>query len=155
MPFDNAEAPLSAAPAAGRRRGLRLWRLLARGVREPAPFRHDVRSHAIMTQRLLEEARQVIAARERWTQGVYESAERAYCAIGALRAAGRRFGDEAAAAQGTAHELLRSVAQQRGFLSVERMNDRSAHGEILAAFDEAIAAARRRERNFSGIGAGL
>jgi hypothetical protein len=42
-----------------------------------------------------------------------------------------------------AHELLAAVARDRGFSSVEAMNDRSRHEAVLSAFDAAIMTARR------------
>jgi hypothetical protein len=91
--------------------------------------------------RLLGEARCLIEARERWTRGVYETPRGTYCAVGALHAASRHLRD--AAAEHAAHKLLLAVVGQRGFPNVEAMNDRSTHEQVLAAFDEAIMAARR------------
>jgi hypothetical protein len=92
--------------------------------------------------RLLGEARCSIAAREHWTRGVYETPRGKYCAVGALRAASRRLRD--ATAESAAHKLLLAVVGRRGFHNVEAMNDGSTHEQVLIAFDEAIAAARRR-----------
>jgi hypothetical protein len=39
--------------------------------------------------------------------------------------------------------LLRDVARRRGYGTVEAMNDDSFHAEVLSAFDEAIATAKR------------
>jgi hypothetical protein len=107
---------------------------------EPAESAPDRK--ALATLRLLGEARHRIEARQRWTRGVYETAGGKYCAVGALRAAGWRLQD--AAAQKLAHALLLRVARGRGFRSVQRMNDRSTHEQVLLAFDEAIATAQSR-----------
>jgi hypothetical protein len=98
--------------------------------------------NAPATLRLLGEARQLIAARQHWTRGIYRTLSGKYCAVGALQAAGQILHD--AAAQKAAHELLKAVARNRGFPTAETMNDRSTHEQVLAAFDEAIAAARQR-----------
>ena len=86
--------------------------------------------------RLLREARGLIEAPERWTQGKYEAEDRRYCAVGALRAASRRLGESDALRR--AHRVLLQIAIRRGFQSVERMNDDSSHHHVVSAFDEAI-----------------
>jgi hypothetical protein len=75
-------------------------------------------------------------------QRQYEAPGDRYSAVGAVRLAGYRLHDSAALS--AAHELLLTIARERGFRSVQRMNDRSTHDEVMAAFDEAMAAARRR-----------
>jgi hypothetical protein len=43
-----------------------------------------------------------------------------------------------------AGDFLDEVARRHGHITSERMNDQSTHAEMLAAFDEAIVAARQR-----------
>jgi len=66
----------------------------------------------------------------------------ARCAVGAVRIAAD-FLDYPAPGQ-VALSLLARVAASRGFASIEAMNDRSRHGHVLAAFDDAIEVARFR-----------
>jgi hypothetical protein len=40
--------------------------------------------------------------------------------------------------------MLLAVARERGFADVETMNDKSSHGQVVSAFDEAIARAQLR-----------
>jgi hypothetical protein len=88
---------------------------------------------------LLEEAKSLIADRDRWLQGAYQRFFRRRCAIGALRAAAGKI-DDVRVAQ-SAHALLLAVADSRRFTSVEGMNDHSSHADVIRAFDEAIALA--------------
>ncbi len=87
---------------------------------------------------LLRSARSMIDREEMWVQGRYNARGGRHCAIGALRAAGRFYHSETLR---LAHALLHNVANSRGFDSVEKMNDASAHGQVLAAFSSAIASA--------------
>jgi hypothetical protein len=86
---------------------------------------------------LLASARELITPPDNWVRGHYQRYNR-FCAVGALRYAGRGASRPVNA---RAHDLLLQVARQRGFATVERMNDTSPHEAVLSAFDEAIAAA--------------
>jgi hypothetical protein len=90
---------------------------------------------------LLQEAKGLIEDRENWGQVLYLSLSWRRCAVGALRAAARSVKDPGIA--WSAHALLQRIAQSRGFDTIEVMNDRSSHRDVLRAFDEAIALARR------------
>jgi hypothetical protein len=90
---------------------------------------------------LLETARRMIEDPLKWGQGSYFDLGGRHCAVGALRAAAREL--NATSKLRRAHAFLLEVAWRRGFTNIEGMNDRSTHSEVLAAFDEAIAAARR------------
>jgi len=90
----------------------------------------------IAAAQLLCAARALIAAEDRWVQGRYETLRGRRCAMGALQAAARALRDTGGFE--TARDLLRTEALIRGFSHVERMNDRSSHAQVLAAFDGAI-----------------
>ena len=98
---------------------------------------------AVAVVRLLSEARALIAAREAWVQRMYETPFGQRCAVGALYRIGVRGGVDPALVWRT-HDALLRIALRRGYPTVEMMNDRSSHEHVLAAFDEAIATARRR-----------
>jgi hypothetical protein len=101
---------------------------------DPAPW-----DSAGAVVRLLRDAKVLIEDRENWGQVWYFSLERRRCTVGALRAAAKNvWGLSVVLA---AHRLLLRVAQSRGFETIEAMNDRSSHREVLNAFDEAIALA--------------
>lgn len=86
---------------------------------------------------LLKRARALVAREETWVQAHY-ARDGSYCAVGALlHAGGRRH--PARFRQAALHLSL--VAKQHGFRSVEEMNDRCTHTEMLAAFDAAVALA--------------
>jgi hypothetical protein len=114
--------------------------LSALRVRARLPSPPPVLDDAVL--RVLEEARGLIELREDWTQGTLETLRGARCAVGAVRIAAD-FLDYPAPGR-VALSLLARVAASRGYASVEAMNDRSRHGQVLAAFDEAIEAARFR-----------
>jgi hypothetical protein len=141
MPFDSAEFfsgnPPRVPPGRRRRAMDALTSALRRMLRSVPPEPTDL---ALL--RVLEEARGLIELPEDWTQGTYESWCGERCAIGALRAAASHLAHPAAGA--AAHALLAGVVLRRGFSSVEAMNDHSRHDEVLAVFDEALAAARLR-----------
>jgi hypothetical protein len=90
--------------------------------------------------RVLEEARGLIAEREDWRQGSYETLRGERCAVGALRLAADYLDYRAAGL--VAQDMLTLIALSRGYRDIETMNDHSRHESVLAAFDEAIAAAR-------------
>jgi hypothetical protein len=133
MPFDSAEFFHSPPPrpswTARLRQVIRSFRA------PPAPPQLDP---AVL--RVLEEARGLIELRQDWVQGRYETIGGERCAVGAVRIAAELLDYKAAEAR--AHDLLARVAAARGFTSIEAMNDRSPHGHVLAAFDEAIMLAR-------------
>ena len=152
MPFDGSEyrpvhgpaetAPLPAAGwhgqwvrklAGGLAVRLQAWKLWSFAPRETQP------ATEISAVRLLRAARALIDQEECWVQGRYETLRGRRCAIGALQAAAR--GLRHPAAFETARDLLRTEALILGFSHVEKMNDRSSHGEVLALFDRAIARA--------------
>jgi len=138
MPFDSVEFRLERTPPPAKRRDRgRFWDILSRGFRAPS-LPPDPIEPAIV--RVLEEARGLIAEREDWTQGEYETRGGERCAVGALRHSASLLNYPHAGAAALA--LLSSIARARGFPSVERMNDRSAHSQVLAAFDAAIIAAQ-------------
>ena len=140
MPFDGSGF-IRAIPDPMPLRPSRLARLLsALRARARRPSPPPVLDDAVL--RVLEEARGLIELREDWTQGTLETLRGARCAVGAVRIAAD-FLDYPAPGQ-VALSLLARVAASRGFASIEAMNDRSRHGHVLAAFDEAIEAARFR-----------
>ncbi|MGH7044800.1 MAG: DUF6197 family protein [Stellaceae bacterium] len=145
MPFDGTYFPAPRPSDTGlfpiwSRHGCRLWfqSRLCRSkrspvalLRAPLPTEHD-----LAVADLLREAKGLIADPESWTRRTYRSLGGQRCAIGALRAAAKRLDDPSIA--WAAHSLLIDVARSRGFTNVETMNDRSSHGAVLAAFDQAI-----------------
>jgi hypothetical protein len=140
MPFDGGGF-IRATPDPTPPRPSWLARLISalRGrARQPSP--PPVLDDAVL--RVLEEARGLIERREDWTQGTLETLRGERCAVGAVRIAADFLDYEAPGR--LALSLLARVAASRGFTSIEAMNDRSRHGQVLAAFDEAIAAARFR-----------
>ena len=88
--------------------------------------------------RLLMAAVALIEPESKWIQGAYRTFGGRYCAMGALQAAGLSFNH---ATRIRARRLLTGVARERGFHTVERMNDTSTHAGVLSAFDTAITAA--------------
>ncbi len=94
---------------------------------------------------LLRRARSLVETEERWVQGYYSTSDGRRCAMGALRAAARHSDPRRVRAR--AHHLLREVARERGFQSVEGMNDRCTHNQVLTAFDMAIRVADRSPRS--------
>ncbi|MGH7078337.1 MAG: DUF6197 family protein [Acetobacteraceae bacterium] len=109
--------------------GLRWFALLMPGrapsVSEPTPGD------------LLRMARALIEDENQWTRRFYETRDRRYCAVGALRAAAR--GLRCYRSFETAERMLHGLARQHGFRDMEQMNDSSTHGAVLALFDTAIA----------------
>ena len=138
MPFDGSEflkkpsRPLIA----------RLWesveRLFRVGV--PATPNWPDPSDRELTLQLLMTARALIADERHWIQQDYETRDGRFCAVGALRHAARSMAP--ADPLVPASRLLLSVARERGFSKIEKMNDRSNHEFVLAAFDDAIARAK-------------
>ena len=139
MPFDGNEffakvgspGPVGGKPS--------IWILLQERIKAwlaPAPARLDP-SPDLLTVQLLATARSLIADELNWVQHDYETRDGRFCAVGALRYAARFLGPPGT--MNPASRLLLSVARERGFSKIEKMNDRSSHGQVLAAFDEAIA----------------
>jgi hypothetical protein len=141
MPFDGTEflrkAAVPVAPSAS-------WYARAAAFRrslEARAFRPSAEPIDAALLRVLEEARGLIEQREDWTQGALETLGGQRCALGALRLAADFLNYQAAGR--LAHALLTDIAAERGFTSVEAMNDYSRHEAVLSAFDAAIAVARR------------
>jgi hypothetical protein len=146
MPFDGSgfsapqRLPVGLFPIWSRH-GWRLWikthlrRSAEDFIPDPTPWASDG-----TVVRLLRDAKGLIEDREKWGQVWYFSLERRRCTVGALRAAAKNVRDPSVA--WTAHWLLLRVAQSRGFETIEVMNDRSSHDDVLRAFDEAIGVAR-------------
>lgn len=97
----------------------------------------------VATVQLLTIARALIADEENWVQGRYETIDGRRCAVGALRVASRLMGVRTPPRDATG--MLLTVANGRGFNDIEKMNDRSTHSQVLAAFDEAINRAQVRQ----------
>ncbi len=97
----------------------------------------------VATVQLLTIARALIAEEENWVQGRYETIDGRRCAVGALRVASRLMGVRTPPRDATG--MLLTVANGRGFNDIEKMNDRSTHGQVLTAFDEAISRAQARQ----------
>ena len=85
---------------------------------------------------MLIEARGLIEKKEDWTRGTLETLRGERCAVGALRIA-TEFLDYPDAGR-VAHDMLTRIAIERGFASIEAMNDHSRHEAVLMAFDRAI-----------------
>jgi hypothetical protein len=141
MPFDGSEYCPGSAPAeavlpsaagntwlralAERLRARPLWAFTPGEIRPEVTPAH-----------LLRAARALIGQEDRWVQGRYETLRGRRCAMGALQAAARVLRHPGAFDQ--ARDYLRTEALIRGYSHVEKMNDRSTHAEVLAAFDRAI-----------------
>jgi len=142
MPFDGTEFFRQPDSPAGKTAAWRgrtiaaLRRLLGAGLFQPAAEPIEA---AVL--RVLEEARGLIEQREDWTQGTLETFRGERCAVGALRLAAEFLNYPAAGR--LAHALLSEIAGERGFSSIEAMNDYSRHEAVLSAFDVAITAAQR------------
>jgi hypothetical protein len=91
--------------------------------------------------RMLTIGRALIEERKDWVQRRYETRDGRRCAVGALRGAARLM--HLHGPNSAANAILLSVAMRRGFNDIESMNDNSSHRQVLSAFDEAIARARR------------
>jgi hypothetical protein len=145
LPFDGKQFP-GQSGTAGRvaafwlRAGAFAGRLLPRARNLPLELRspgypgnpEDARV------RLLTLGRELIAVEGNWVRHCYETIGGRRCAVGALRAAARFTGLRL----GEAQAILLAVAWERGFADVETMNDKATHGQVLSAFDDAIARAR-------------
>ncbi len=146
MPFDGAEflrEPVSPAsnPIAWYSR---FAADLGRALRTKLP-RSSLEPIDAAVLRVLEEARGLIEQREDWTQGTLETIRGKRCAAGALRLAADFLNYPAAA--WVAHDLLTDIAIERGFASIEALNDHSRHETVLSAFDMAIAVRSSHEHD--------
>jgi hypothetical protein len=143
MPFDGIGFVPQQSPAPRQRAG-RDWHSVLNRLRAAceafARRPPTVEDPDATVTRVLVEAKDLIAEGEDWTQGAYHRAGR-YCAVGALDVAGFCLG--APAAKERALQLLQAVTEEQGFCTIEAMNDRISHERVLAAFDVAIARARR------------
>jgi len=139
MPFDSVElvSRESADSAASKPRW---WARLAARFRAAVALRAAPEPLDLAVLRVLEEARGLIAEREDWVQGSYETLRGERCAVGAIRLAASFLDYERAGA--AAQDILTFIALQRGYRDIEAMNDHSRHEAVLAAFDLAIATAR-------------
>jgi hypothetical protein len=144
MPFDSAE--FYASPVRAHQPRYHRLRALFRLPSQDAPLLRVATpaEPEIGVVQLLETAKRMIEDPGQWVKGSYATIGGRHCAVGALRAAAS--GLSASSTLHRAHEFLLEVARRRDFNTVECMNDQSAHGEVLAAFDEAIAAARHGAR---------
>ncbi len=148
MPFDGSDFPHVLPPSSpsgwlGAAKALSLRALQA----VPLPAMFTGRAPELLepaTANLLRRARLLIEPEEKWVQGYYSTSDGRRCAMGALRAAARH--SDARRVRARAHHLLREVARERGFQSVEGMNDRCTHQQVLTAFDMAVRVAERSPR---------
>jgi hypothetical protein len=101
--------------------------------------------------RVLEEARGLIEQREDWTQGTLETFRGERCAVGALRLAADFLNYPLAGR--LARDLLTKIAIERGFASIEALNDHSRHEIVLSVFDMAIAVTNGAEDRLQFSGA--
>jgi hypothetical protein len=143
MPFDGSDFHSktfgSSAPGIG---SPGIWdkvRSLTLGFLARGPSRSDP-SADMLTVQLLTTARSLIEDEQNWVQHDYETRDGRFCAVGALRYAARFVGPPGALS--SANRALLSVARERGFSKIEKMNDRSSHARVLTAFDEAISRVR-------------
>jgi hypothetical protein len=148
MPFDGSEfiaTPLrTGSPQAG------VWSLLRQAAQRIRPAARTVplefpatapaTSPSAVTVQVLSLARTLIEDERHWIQRRYETLDGRRCAVGALRSATRLLALRKV--NGEAHTLLMEVAEGRGFSDIEKMNDHSTHGQVVSAFDVAIARAQ-------------
>jgi hypothetical protein len=138
MPFDGAEflreavCPASSQIAWCSRFAANLGRALR--TKLPRSSKEPIDAAVL---RVLEEARGLIEQREDWTQGTLETIRGKRCAVGALRLAADFLNYPAAGR--VAHDLLTDIAIERGFASIEALNDHSRHETVLSVFETAIA----------------
>jgi len=148
MPFDGVHLETDYAPHISSFPGLcaggtQLWirRHLHRWFRTSTlPLALAPTDHFCSVALLLINARALIDEREHWTQGCYRWFWGRRCAIGALCTAASGTLADIGVLQ-SAHGLLLTVADRRRFSTVESLNDHSTHGDVIRAFDEAIALA--------------
>jgi hypothetical protein len=155
MPFDGNEFVATPVQAGTLQTGtLRpgVWTLLRRASQRLRPVARTAplelpgaspgTSPAAATVQVLRLARTLIEDERHWIQRRYETLDGRRCAVGALRSAGRLLALRGL--NNEAHNLLLEVAGARGFTDIEKMNDHSTHGQVVSAFDMAIARAQAR-----------
>ena len=145
MPFDGSDfsrfpqpSPPGPSPLAVALAKVQMWLAWAwEALRSFAPAGRHVPERQLHASAagLLRTARTLIEAEENWTVGTYRTTDGRYCAIGALRTAARGVYERNV--RQVAHHHLLAVAQERGFRSVEQLNDKSTHAEVLGIFDAA------------------
>jgi hypothetical protein len=150
MPFDGSEFIATPVRTGSTQAGL--WALLRQATRRmrpgakrlPLEFPDAIPSDSpgAATLQVLRLARTLIEAEQHWIQRRYETLDGRRCAVGALRCATRLMALRSL--NSDAHNLLLEVAVGRGFTDIEKMNDHSAHGQVVSAFDIAIARAQTR-----------
>ncbi len=150
MPFDGSE--FSALPFRTGTIKPGVWGSLRRAINRlrpgaralpldfPGGFPSD--SPELAAVQVLRLARTLIEDERHWIQRRYETLDGRRCAVGALRSAGRLLALRSL--NNEAHNLLLEVAVGRGFTDIEKMNDHSTHGQVVSAFDSAIARAEAR-----------
>jgi hypothetical protein len=150
MPFDGSELIATPFRTGAIRPGV--WGLLQRAIGRirpgsralplefPGIFPAD--SPDLATVQVLRLARTLVEDERHWIQRRYETLDGRRCAVGALRSAGRLLALRSL--NNEAHNLLLEVAVGRGFTDIEKMNDHSTHGQVVSAFDAAIARAETR-----------
>src|SRR5258707_15471432 len=138
MPFDGAEFLGGPFPPASHQLAwyFRFAGMFGRTLRARLP-RSSPEPIDAAVLRVLEEARGLIEQREDWTQGTLETFRGERCAVGALRLAADFLNYPLAGR--LAHDLLTDIAIERGFASIESLNDHSRHENVLHTFDAAIA----------------
>jgi hypothetical protein len=150
MPFDGSEFIATPVRTASPQTGV--WGLLRQAAQRlrPAaktlPLEFPGAAPAPLapaaTVQVLSLARSLIEDERHWIQRRYETLDGRRCAVGALRSATRLLALRSVT--GDAHNLLMEVAAGRGFSDIEKMNDHSTHGQVVSAFDLAIARAQAR-----------
>lgn len=93
-----------------------------------------------MPRQILITALGLIEDRRHWAQYQYRTHDNRYCAVGAQRCASAML-QASTEQQRTADQLMLIIARRHGFWSVERMNDKSSHEDVVLAFRAAIALA--------------
>lgn len=150
MPFDGSVFTVTPVKDAPARPGT--WEMLrqaarrlnpaARAVPAEIPVSKPFETPDAATVQVLRLARTLIEDERHWIQRRYETLDGRRCAVGALRSAGRLLALRSLNLD--AHNMLLEVAVGRGFTDVEKMNDHSTHGQVVSAFDIAIARAQAR-----------
>jgi hypothetical protein len=150
MPFDGNAFVATPVQTGNPRPGV--WTLLRQASRRlrptartaPLEFPGAPPSDApgVATIQVLRLARTLIEDEKHWIQRRYETLDGRRCAVGALRSATRLLALRSLNTE--AHNLLLEVAGSRGFTDIEKMNDHSTHGQVVSAFDMAIARAQAR-----------
>jgi len=147
MPFDGSEfiaTPVrTGSPQSGvwglLRQAAHRMRPRAKAMPLEIPSAVPASPHAATVQ-VLSLARTLIEDERHWIQRRYETLDGRRCAVGALRSATRLLAMRSLNTE--AHHLLTEVAAGRGFSDIEKMNDHSTHGQVVSAFDVAIARAQ-------------